>query len=198
MLALIAIEGERSGYDLLKQVKRAIGYVWAPARSQLYVLLPRLVKDGLAVSRAVAQSDRPDKTLYRISADGRRALDAWLETDPDDRDGFHLRLFVGALTTDEVLIRHAEAFRDKLESKLEELRAIEPTNRRREADYLPLPPAALRHPARRARARVGGLGASIAEAHSPVTRRGALVGPPAQRGSLSGRRRAAARRGARR
>ena len=198
MLALIAIEGERSGYDLLKQVRRAIGYVWAPARSQLYVLLPRLVKDGLAVSRAVPQSDRPDKTLYRISADGRRALDAWLETDPDDRDGFHLRLFVGALTTDEVLIRHAEAFRDRLESELEELRAIEPTNRRREADFYHY--LLLRYGIQHAELELEWADWVLRSLKrtSPVTRRGALVGPPAQRGSLSGRRRAAARRGARR
>ena len=43
MLALLAIEGERSGYDLLKLVERNIAHVWAPARTQLYAVLPRLV-----------------------------------------------------------------------------------------------------------------------------------------------------------
>jgi DNA-binding PadR family transcriptional regulator len=136
VLALLALEGERSGYDLLKHVGKAIGYIWAPARSQLYALLPRLVKDGLARGRAVAQADRPDKTLYRINKEGRRALDAWLETvDPDNRDAFHLRLFVGALTTDEVLARHVEAYREGVEERLAELREVETTNSRRDADY---------------------------------------------------------------
>ena len=136
VLALLALEGERSGYDLLKHVRAAIGYIWAPARSQLYALLPRLVKDGLAHGRTVAQTDRPDKTLYRISRDGRRALEAWLETvDPTDRDAFHLRLFVGKLTTHDVLIRHVEAFRERTAEWLEELRAVEKTNTRRDADY---------------------------------------------------------------
>ena len=52
VLSLLAFEGENSGYDLLKYVQKAIGYVWAPARSQLYSLLPRLVKDGYARSRS--------------------------------------------------------------------------------------------------------------------------------------------------
>ena len=35
---------------------------------------------GLASSRRVTQSDRPDKQLYRVSSDGRRALKRWLGT----------------------------------------------------------------------------------------------------------------------
>ena len=136
VLALLALEGENSGYDLLKYARQAIGYIWSPARSQLYTLLPRLVKDGLAHSRAVVQADRPDKTLYRISAEGKRALNGWHETvDPGDRDAFHLRLFVGALTTDEVLTKHVEAFRGEVEEWLNELRAIDRTNSQRGADY---------------------------------------------------------------
>ena len=47
VLALLALNGEQSGYDLLKHVTRSIGHIWAPAKSQLYALLPRLVQDGL-------------------------------------------------------------------------------------------------------------------------------------------------------
>ena len=136
VLSLLAIEGENSGYDLLKYVQKAIGYVWAPARSQLYSLLPRLVKDGYARSRSVSQSERPDKTLYKITREGRAALDAWLEhVDPTDRAAFQLRLFVGALTDDDVLVRHVEAFRGDTAERLAEYRAIEPTNSRSWADF---------------------------------------------------------------
>jgi DNA-binding PadR family transcriptional regulator len=136
VLALLALEGENSGYDLLKYVQKAIGYVWAPARSQLYSLLPRLVKDGYARSRAVAQAERPDKTLYKITRDGRRALDDWLTyVDPTDRAAFQLRLFVGALTDHDVLIRHVEGFRSETAERLEEYRGIEPTNSRSGPDF---------------------------------------------------------------
>jgi DNA-binding PadR family transcriptional regulator len=136
VLALLAIEGENSGYDLLKKVSTAIGYVWAPAKSQLYALLPRLVRDGLAESRRVVQSDRPDKTLYRISDGGRATLTSWLETvEPEAEEAFYLRLFVGGLTTPDVLVRHVEAFREHNANRLATLRGIEPTNTRRGHDW---------------------------------------------------------------
>lgn len=135
VLALLAIEGERSGYDLMKRVSSAIGYVWAPAKSQLYAVLPRLVKDGYARRRLVRQGARPDKQLYRITRNGRRALDAWLRDEPDSMDTFHLKLFVGGLVPRDVLVQHVEWFRAEAERRLEELRRIEPTNTRRGHDF---------------------------------------------------------------
>ena len=41
---------------------------------------------------------------------------------------FFLKLFVGGLTTPEVLLAHVEQFTDDTETRLEALRAIEPTN----------------------------------------------------------------------
>jgi len=136
VLALLAIEGERSGYDLLKAVTQAIGHIWAPARSGLYAALPRLVSLGLAHSRAVAQSTRPDKHVYRSTRAGRAALDAWLETvEPGARDTFFLKLFVGGLTTPDVLLRHVEQFIADTEARLDEYRAIERTNSNRDHDW---------------------------------------------------------------
>ena len=129
VLALLAMSGERSGYDLLKQTSRAIGYVWSPAKSQLYAVLTRLERDGLAERRVVAQSTRPDKGLYRITTEGRAAVDAWLETpESGSAERFYLKLFVGGLTTPEVLISHVEGFRRDAEDQLEALLAVEATN----------------------------------------------------------------------
>jgi len=136
VLALLAIEGERSGYDLLKAVTKAIGHIWAPARSGLYAALPRLVTLGLARSRAVAQSTRPDKHVYRSTRAGRAALDAWLATvEPGARETFFLKLFVGGLTTPDVLLRHVEQFIADTEARLDEYRAIERTNSNRGHDW---------------------------------------------------------------
>jgi DNA-binding PadR family transcriptional regulator len=129
VLALLAIEGERSAYDLDKLVRKAIGHVWSPARSQLYAVLPRLERDWLARSRAVAQASRPDKRVYRLTKAGRRALEAWLaRVEPGDAAGFHLKAFVGELMPRETLVAHYEQFRDDAATRLANLRAIEPTN----------------------------------------------------------------------
>jgi DNA-binding PadR family transcriptional regulator len=131
VLALLAIEGERSGYDLLKLVSKAIAYVWAPARSQLYAVLPRLVRDGLATRRDVAQAGRPDKQLYRLTPAGKAVLDAWLaEVVPGDRDRLELKIFVGGLVPTDVLVAQVEQYRADAQAFLDELREIEPTNTR--------------------------------------------------------------------
>ena len=119
MLALLALEGERSGYDLLRDRGRGVGFAVAPAKSGLYALLPRLVRDGLASGRTVAQGGRPDKELYAVTAAGRAALDEWLTTVvPGDEEGFRLKLFAGELTTPDVLRRHVEQFRDDARERL--------------------------------------------------------------------------------
>jgi PadR family transcriptional regulator, regulatory protein AphA len=131
VLSLLTMSGERSGYDLLKQLSRAIGYVWSPAKSQLYAVLSRLERDGLAVSRTLAQSSRPDKQLFRITDEGRAAVDAWLETtEPGSVERFYLKLFVGGLTTPDVLARHVEQFRSETVEQLADLRRVEGTNLR--------------------------------------------------------------------
>ena len=136
MLALLAIEGEQSGYDLARAVRKAIGHVWSPARSQLYAVLPRLARDGLARSRAVGQAARPDKRVYRITKAGRAALDEWLaHVEPGDASAFHLKAFVGGLMSRETLVAHYEQFRDDALARLAELRAIEPTNTGKGHDY---------------------------------------------------------------
>ena len=134
MLALLGLGGAGSGYELTKRVGRAIGHVWAPARSQLYALLPRLVADGLVRVRTVRQATRPDKQVYTLTREGREALDAWLADDAGGEAAFHLRLFVGSLMPTATLAGHVERFRETAGARLAEYRAIEPTNTRAGAD----------------------------------------------------------------
>lgn len=120
VLALLAIEGERSAYELTKAVEQAIGHVWSPAKSGLYATLPRLAKDGLALKRG---------RIYRISKDGRAALDDWLTTiEPGARETFLLKLFVGGLTTPDVLLDHVDQFSADTEERLQRFYAIADTN----------------------------------------------------------------------
>ena len=130
-LSLLAIEGESSGYDLLRQARKSVANIWAPAKTQLYAVLPRLVAAGLATQRAVVQERRPDKQLYRITPAGRAELQRWLDDPGDtDRSAFFLRLFVGGLADQDSLVGHVERFRERDAAELERLRAIVPTNTR--------------------------------------------------------------------
>jgi DNA-binding PadR family transcriptional regulator len=124
VLALLAIEGERSAYDLDRLVAKAIAHVWSPARSGLFATLPRLEREGLASSR---RSGR--KQLYEVTRAGRAALEAWLETvEAGARDTFFLKLFVGGLVAPDVLLEHVARFREDTRARLDALVEIRPTN----------------------------------------------------------------------
>jgi DNA-binding PadR family transcriptional regulator len=135
VLALLAIEGERSRYDLMKSLSKAIGYIWAPAKTQLYALLPKLAERGLATSRTVREGARPEKKLFKITSAGRSELGRWLAAQPDSTETFYLRLFVGGLVPPDVLVQHVEWFRERTAEQLEEYRQIEPTNTRTDNDF---------------------------------------------------------------
>src|SRR5881409_3120288 len=75
-----------SGYDLMKAAQRSVGYLWSPSKTQLYAVLGRLVEQGLATRRDVPQDDRPDKSLYRVTPKGRRAMRDWLDDETLEDD----------------------------------------------------------------------------------------------------------------
>jgi len=135
VLALLAVEDDQSGYVLSKHAARSVGHVWAPARSHLYAVLARLARDGLVRARHVAQSDRPDKQLYRITAAGKASLQSWLETVDADDDAFRLKVFYGAFLQHAKLVEHIEAYRDRVRETLATYDEIAETNTNRGHDY---------------------------------------------------------------
>jgi DNA-binding PadR family transcriptional regulator len=64
-------------YELAQQMERALGLFWPRARSKLYEEPKKLVAHGLAKASSEAVGKRP-RTVYSITAKGRRALAAWV------------------------------------------------------------------------------------------------------------------------
>jgi DNA-binding PadR family transcriptional regulator len=126
MLGMLT-RGEHSGYDLLKRIERGVGFFWTPAKSQLYTVLPKLVERGLLKARRVEQDKRPDKTLYRITPAGRRALREGLEQAAPavDRNSLELRIFFGDHMRPGAVRRMIEARRDSQAAHLAVLEQIE-------------------------------------------------------------------------
>jgi DNA-binding PadR family transcriptional regulator len=125
ILGLLAWQGEATGYQLQKLATGSVGFIWAPARSQLYAVLKRLDAAGLVVGRRVAQADRPDKRIFRLTAAGEATLRTWLEEvepiEPEDRDGILLKVFFGTSAA-QVL-----DYRTRVERRLATYREIERT-----------------------------------------------------------------------
>jgi DNA-binding PadR family transcriptional regulator len=123
--------GESSGYDLARCAQRNADLILAPAKSRIYAVLPRLEERGYVLRRDVAQSRRPDKQLYRLTASGRAALDAWLnETgEPTTLDQLLLKLFFGEHADPAALIEQVRAFRERKEEEKAVLEGHAESNR---------------------------------------------------------------------
>ncbi len=131
VLGLLAWSGESSGYELHKRAGSSVGFIWAPARSQLYAVLKRLAADGLAAGRDVVQTDRPDKRMFSVTEAGMATLREWLDRvepiEPEDRDGLLLKLFFGAFGDPEAGRRQLLDYRARVEQRLATYREIEGT-----------------------------------------------------------------------
>jgi PadR family transcriptional regulator AphA len=127
----LLMDGESSGYDLNKRIHRSVGFFWTPAKSHVYTTLARLLRDGLATVREVPQETRPDKQIYRISGEGRRAFLDWLRQSPLEpgrfKNPFLLKIFFGRHLTSKALVRHIEEGRADVQEELSQLEAIERT-----------------------------------------------------------------------
>ena len=133
--------GPMSGYDLKKRAEGSVGYFWDPAKSQIYAVLPRLVEAGYATSRKVAQQQRPDKQVYRITAGGREALRRWIELTPAPpdpaRNPLLLKVFFGELADTAAVLEQVRARRREAEQLKAELQEIDERCAGAEGDLFP-------------------------------------------------------------
>jgi PadR family transcriptional regulator, regulatory protein AphA len=81
ILGLLAVK-PWSTYELTQQMERSLGHMWPRAASKLYEEPKKLVSQGLARASEDRVGRRP-RTVYSITAKGRRALADWLH-EPGD------------------------------------------------------------------------------------------------------------------
>ena len=140
VLGLLSHGEERSGYDLRKEIDRNVGYFWAPTRSQIYAVLPRLVDGRYVRDRHVPQRGRPAKQLYRITRQGSEALREWLESGPvpqPPRNPFLLKVFFGGLASRESMLEQIRERRREAEELKRDLHRLDAESRHDEADRFP-------------------------------------------------------------
>jgi PadR family transcriptional regulator, regulatory protein AphA len=127
VLGLVAF-GERSGYDLARLAENSVEHLWTPSQSQIYKTLPRLVAWNLAQRKEIEQHGRPDKSLYKITAQGKKTLRRWLdEVEEEPARGrvlFLLKLFFCAFASPGTTQAQLDAYRRFLTRRLERYEAL--------------------------------------------------------------------------
>ncbi|HLD66407.1 MAG TPA: PadR family transcriptional regulator [Pseudomonas sp.] len=123
---LILLETEPgSGYDLVKRFKAGLGYFWNAKHQQVYLELKKLSEAGWLAFAEEAQETRPDKKVYRLTAEGHAELLRWLSEPVQPNrinDALLVKLFGGELTGADNLrdemARHVAVHRQTLDSLL--------------------------------------------------------------------------------
>jgi DNA-binding PadR family transcriptional regulator len=81
LLALLAIR-PWTGYELTRQLRRSLHYAWPRSEANLYNEQKQLVRLGWATVTKEPVGKRT-RNRYEITPVGRRALRAWMRTQPD-------------------------------------------------------------------------------------------------------------------
>jgi DNA-binding PadR family transcriptional regulator len=80
--AILGLVGARAegahGYQLKSEFEALYADFWTLNYGQLYRTLDRLERAGLIEGSEHVQSGRPNRRVYRITANGRRKFDGWL------------------------------------------------------------------------------------------------------------------------
>ena len=74
----VLAEGPAHGYDLKRAYDERFPGAKALAYGQVYSALSRLQQDGLVEVAETLQDGGPERTTYALTAEGRKALDAWM------------------------------------------------------------------------------------------------------------------------
>jgi DNA-binding PadR family transcriptional regulator len=112
VLSVLAIR-DHSTYDLTRQMRLSLHYVWPRAESNVYAEPKRLVAVGLAEAREEWTGGRR-RTIYSITEAGRAALADWLAS-PSSRARYEseavLKVFFAENGTQEDLLASIRAIR---------------------------------------------------------------------------------------
>jgi len=128
ILGLLSRE-ELSGYDLTRRMAGQVGYFWSARHSQIYPELAKLEDGGHVTHIVVEQTERPDKKVYKITAEGLDTLKEWVMQPPVSRpirDELTLKAYSVWLADKEEaarLFREEELRHEEQLNHYEELRA---------------------------------------------------------------------------
>jgi PadR family transcriptional regulator AphA len=122
------IDGPSHGYDLHQRCIVELGYVWHLSQSQAYTILKRLEQRGDINAQIVEQSKLPARQMLRITAQGRRRFNEWMEdisvNSRSIRLEFLTRLYFARIYKPEKVAQIYEAQRNEISLTIERLETL--------------------------------------------------------------------------
>lgn len=121
--------GRMSGYDIAKAFSSSLKFFWHAQNSHIYLELKKLEKKGYITGELIVQDDRPNKKLFNITDDGRKAFAEWLAegsgTEPIQfKSAFIMKVFFAGNLSPEQSIGMLKEFRQNCLDFLEGMSEI--------------------------------------------------------------------------
>lgn len=135
------LDDEMSGYDLARAFDKSLGFFWHASHQQIYRELRTLSEHAWVAHRDDPDGGRRERHLYRLTEEGRTALDDWvLQRDrmrlQETRDEFYIKLYNLSEDNIDYLVGRLLARRDAM---MERLYLYERIRRRHYAEPQRLP-----------------------------------------------------------
>jgi DNA-binding PadR family transcriptional regulator len=118
MLGMINLK-PMTGYELDKEFKDSLKYIWNAVSSQIYAELDKMEQMGWLVSERVMQDEKPNRRVYSITEEGKVELLNWMTTHDADakktltgKNGYLFRVLFGGILSKEQALKLLYSFRD--------------------------------------------------------------------------------------
>jgi len=141
LLGLLSLE-PHTGYELDKEFRETMKYIWQAKNSQIYNELDRMEQKGWLVSERIIQDEKPNKRVYSITESGKVELLNWLSTPEDDvknalsqKNAFLLRVLLAGNTDKKAALKLLNSFREVCILRKTEQEDIRAAISRDEPDY---------------------------------------------------------------
>jgi len=141
LLGLLILE-PHTGYELDKEFRETMQYIWQAKNSQIYNELDKMEQKGWLTSEYVIQTDKPNKRVYSITESGKAELLDWLAAPEEDvknaltqKSAFLLRVLYAGYTNKEAALKLLRSFREVCLARKVEQEGIRVAIARDEPDY---------------------------------------------------------------
>lgn len=118
-------EQNLTGYQITKEFDLVLGNLWHASHQQVYRELAKMADEGLASFEMEAQTGKPDRKVYSVTASGKDALARWIEEPmlfAPTKNALLVKLYAG--DNRDTLLEHIARFKANCREALGEYSAI--------------------------------------------------------------------------
>ncbi|MCL2426077.1 MAG: PadR family transcriptional regulator [Oscillospiraceae bacterium] len=109
-----------TGYEMVKEFDESLAYFWHATSQQIYKELDTMEKCGWLVSERIMQTEKPNKRVYSITPNGKKALVDWLSAPEEGvkkfmqgKNPFLMRLAFMGEADDDIALQMLYDFRNQ-------------------------------------------------------------------------------------